>query len=532
MYNDSILLQGDVAMMGQEQNQRKLFYYNVNLEGRLRIDHPLRRINEIVDFDFIYAEVKDKYGSRGNVSIPPSVILKMLLLLVFYNVRSERELMATIPERLDWLWFLGYDLDSDIPNHSVLSKARKRWGVEAFRTFFERIVWQCVEAGLVDGTKIFMDSSLVDANASTNSVIDTKSLRHQLKKNFKQLEARLEESNDFSRTHGPHSEANKRYISSTDPDAAIVRRGKPKLRHHVHRAVDEKNEIITATRTTPGDVNEAHEMINLVEQSEEITQIEVETVVADSKYGTIENFLSCHDRNIQAHIPDLNQTKGRQKRRTIFGEDRFRYDPEEDVYYCPAGQVLKRRALHKKRKSADYGAPRKMCAACELREHCTKNKSGRTIKRHLRQNELDKMRQASNSAKAKRDIKTRQHLMERSFARGQRLGMKRARWRRLWRMEIQEYLTCAIQNIQVLISRVGPGKKAAINAVSIQNKETSPLPCKTGGIPLGRFSADILQRTEKVRGMLIQTICPESVCYELAIGYMQQNSFGQQPAYS
>jgi hypothetical protein len=124
----------------------------------------------------------------------------------------------------------------------------------------------------VDGKKIFMDSSLIDANASTNSVIDTRNLRHQLKKNFKQLEARLEESEDFSRTPGPHSEANKRYISSTDPDAAIVRRWKAKLRHHVHRAVDEKHEIITATRATPGDVNEAHEMMNLVDQHEALTE--------------------------------------------------------------------------------------------------------------------------------------------------------------------------------------------------------------------------------------------------------------------
>jgi transposase len=95
----------------------------------------------------------------------------MLLLLIFYNVRSERELAATIPERLDWLWFLDYDLDDVIPNHSVLSKARARWGIEAFKTFFGRIVWQCVQAGLVIGRKLFMDSSMLQADASNNTVI-------------------------------------------------------------------------------------------------------------------------------------------------------------------------------------------------------------------------------------------------------------------------------------------------------------------------------------------------------------------------
>jgi transposase len=48
--------------------------------------------------------------------VAPPVILKLMLLLVLYNVRSERDLMATLPERLDWLWFLGWDLDSEIPD--------------------------------------------------------------------------------------------------------------------------------------------------------------------------------------------------------------------------------------------------------------------------------------------------------------------------------------------------------------------------------------------------------------------------------
>jgi transposase len=96
----------------------------------------------------------------------------MVLLLVLYNVRSERELMLTISEQLDWMCFPGYDLHDEVPDHSVLSKARTRWGVETFKRFFERIVWECVEAGLVGGKKLFVDASLIDADASNNSVID------------------------------------------------------------------------------------------------------------------------------------------------------------------------------------------------------------------------------------------------------------------------------------------------------------------------------------------------------------------------
>ena len=274
-------------------------------------------------------------------------------------------------------------------------------------------------------------------------------------KNYKKLEARLEvksESAELSRTY---DKKNNRYISSTDPDAAIVNRGKPKLTYQVHRAVDGRSEIITATKAAAGDVNEAHLMIPLLEQHKMTTGLTANTVVADSKYGTIENFLTCYDRGIQAHMPDLREAAvKRTAKLNIYLEDNFRYDPVRYVYHCPAGNVLKPKSLHMARQSRDYAAAKKVCAVCHLREQCTQNKSGRTIKRHLRQGDLEKMREESRSVKAKRDIRTRQHLMERSFAKSTRYGFDQARWRGLWRMSIQEYITCAIENIQILIKHI------------------------------------------------------------------------------
>ena len=114
-------------------------------------------------------------------------------------------------------------------------------------------------------------------------------------------------------------------------------------------------------------------------------------------------------------MPDLQEsTAKRIKKLGIFTEERFEYDEESDTYRCPAGQRLKPKSLHIHRQSRDYAASKKICAVCHLRKQCTWNKSGRTIKRHLRQEELDRMREASRSAKAKRDIRMRQHLMERS----------------------------------------------------------------------------------------------------------------------
>jgi IS5 family transposase len=204
-----------------------------------------------------------------------------MLLLILYNVRSERELMDTLPERLDWLWFLGFTIESPIPDHSVLSKARTRWGQDAFKHFFERIVLQCVEAGLVDGTRIFMDASLIDADASNNSVVDTHALKRYLNERYRELEKRLDAK------VGEPAEAdsrkttvvNSRYVSTTDADASIVRHagGRAKLRYKTHRAVDGRHEVITTVKVTPGAVDDGREMGFLIEEHEKNTGVTITT---------------------------------------------------------------------------------------------------------------------------------------------------------------------------------------------------------------------------------------------------------------
>ena len=455
-------------MMGrQPATQPQLFYTRFNLEGRVRSNHPLRKIEGLVGLDFVYKEVRESYGRNGNVSVPPPVILKLMLLLVFYNVRSERELMETLPERLDWLWFLGYDIDSEIPDHSVLSKARRRWGEEVFKRLFERVVCQCVEAGRVDGEKIFMDSSLIEANASNNSIMDRQSLERYLRKGYAEFEQRLEkeeEEKDSDNNDEGKGQANQRHISMTDPEAAVIRqRGvvKSKPRYKTHRAVDGAHEVITATEITPGGVDEAHRLMLLVESHRENTGRSAKVVVADSKYGTIDNVLACHDRGIKAHIPDLKKAQDKGHRREgIFPTEAFQYDRETDTYRCPAGEILRRRSPHKGRESADYAASTKSCRGCVLRSQCTTSKTSRTLLRHLRQEEIEAMRNQARSWISRRDIFIRQHLMERSFAQATRLGFKRMRWRRLWRAKIQDYLTAALQNIKILITHGMKPKRA------------------------------------------------------------------------
>ena len=162
-------------------------------------------------------------------------------------------------------------------------------------------------------------------------------------------------------------------------------------------------------------------------------------------------------------------------------KEAFTYNAEADTFSCPAGQALKRRKFFKKRQHYEYVASAGTCNSCQLKKQCTKSKSGRTLKRHVRQDDLDSMLKQASSPESKKDIRTRQHLMERSFAQATCYGYQRARWRRLWRVQIQEYLTAAIQNIKILLKDV----KEPATALEMQvAKEVST---KTGRTkPYGR----------------------------------------------
>ena len=151
----------------------------------------------------------------------------------------------------------------------------------------------------------------------------------------------------------------------------------------------------------------------------------------------------------------------------IFSKEAFCYDPDTDTFLCPANQRLKRIGYSKKHKQFEYKADGKICSACQLKDKCTRSKTGRTLRRHLRQEELDKMIKQANSSASKRDLKQRQQLSERSFAQSTRYGFKRARWRRLWRMQIQDYLIAAIQNITKLIKvRIPSVSKSNVKAAT------------------------------------------------------------------
>src|SRR5215218_3736662 len=158
---------------------------DLSLEELVPKDNFYRRLEATLDLSFVRYLVEDCYASSGRPSVDPVVFFRLQLVMFFEDIRSERELIRVAADRLSVRWFLGYDLYEPLPGHSSLTRIRERYGLKVFRSYFERIVEMCFEAGLVWGEELYFDATKVQANASFDST-RSRSLLENLQKRLKE----------------------------------------------------------------------------------------------------------------------------------------------------------------------------------------------------------------------------------------------------------------------------------------------------------------------------------------------------------
>ena len=158
-------------MMGTKIRSFSPLPYDLSLEELVPKDNFYRRLEARLDLSFVRELVAPLYAGGGRPSVDPVVFFKLQLVMFFEDLRSERQLMRAVADRLSLRWYLGYDLFEPLPDHSSLTRIRERFGLEVFRRFFERIVEECFDAGLVWGEELYFDATKVEANASMESRI-------------------------------------------------------------------------------------------------------------------------------------------------------------------------------------------------------------------------------------------------------------------------------------------------------------------------------------------------------------------------
>jgi len=441
----------------KEFNQR--IYYNINLDSLVPENHLLKRLDKLVSFDFVRDITKDYYSHTGKPSIDPIVLVKMILVGYLFNIRSERKLVEEISLNLAYRWYIGYDLDEEVPNHSIFSKARIRFGKKLFLDIFEQILIKCIELGLVSSEGMLIDSTIVKADASTGSLVDISLSPEDYWKRLDKSEKPKKklignnftgkvDKNKMGKRRRNINGTNLKKKSTTDPDATLFYRpgAGSHLSYKAHFATD-TNGIITAVAASPSSLHDIGAVPDLVGSHEKILGTP-NWVAADTKYGAEECLKYLQDKNIKTAIrPETKSSKP-----DHFSKSKFKYDNSTDCYICPNGKILKRKAKNYTHNRIAYKSNKKDCNLCPIKENCISGKGNFRTVSHYDSPCYSKARGWYYSGYGRALYKLRGTVIEGVFGQAKVYhGMARSKFRGLAKVEIQFLMTATALNLKKMV---------------------------------------------------------------------------------
>jgi transposase len=454
------ILGGWLLMMGQHDRSESLFYY-FRIEDQVPENHLLRLIDRYVSFDFVREKLRASYSETGRPSVAPEVLLRILLLGYLYGITSERKLLEELRMHLAWRWFTGLGFDQEIPYHSTFSKNRHGRFQESnlFQELFERIVEQCMAAGLVEGEQMSVDGSFIMANASHHSRIPREQFREAAKVNYgarKYLEELEQENGDGEPIHQQDK------VSTTDPDSTYLTKGNraAELGYFDNYLIDNESCVIVGVQATAARLSqESAAARDMIDRYCERYGRRPKGVAADTTYGNGEMLQWLDERGIAGYIRVKENPKGQPT--DLYGIDQFTYVPQENCYICPEGKVLKYTGINKHNNTHVYFSTLKRCRECSQKSRCTRGKY-RTIAIHTCEEARQRAHARAETPEFAVALRKRRKV-EALFSELKNLiGLRRLRLRRIKFVREQFYLAAVAQNLKRLVRFLNMRAQAAM----------------------------------------------------------------------
>jgi transposase len=411
-------------MQGKKQYQEKLFM-SFQLSDHVPEDNFYRRLKELIDFKFLYKRTSSYYGKEGQKSVDPVVFIKLMLVGYLENLNSDRRIVNTAKLRLDVLYFLGYNLDEELPWHSTLSRTRQLYGNEVFREVFQLVLKQCIEKGMVSGKRQAVDSVFVKANASLDSMKereifkDAEDFTTELDQNAEDVK-KVPVINLPGKAHKKglapkKTPSNQTHYSPSDPDAKLsTKPGKPTALNYLGQvSVDTASHVITHVEASLADKRDSQCLPDVLEgvlDNFKQSGIQVEEFLADTAYSSGEALKALEQHNIIGYIPNRGQFKAE--------KPGFVYHGEGDYYSCPGNEKLIYKGTFETLPGVynkEYRMSKKLCNQCPLKSSCSvvkNNKNGAIIKKTVDKEYYQRMHVRMQTKRARRLMKERASTVE------------------------------------------------------------------------------------------------------------------------
>lgn len=297
-------------MRGHSDDQLPLFHV-FQVEDRIRRDHPLRDIKRRTDriLEAMSPQFAAAYSQIGRPSVPPERLLKAMLLMALYSVRSERQLCERIDLDLLFRWFLDLQPGDAVFDATTFTHNRRRLDEhELTRSFFTAVVREALTAGLCSD-HFSVDGTLIESHASAKSFQPKEAKGDEPKdalgdeprdhNGFKPRNAEV----DF---HG-EKRTNQTHQSRTDPESKLFRKGRgkeAKLSHMGHVLSENRHGlIVNITATEASGTAEREAALGMIDEVNVTHELQPKTVGADKGYDCGEFLQELEARAIEPHVP-------------------------------------------------------------------------------------------------------------------------------------------------------------------------------------------------------------------------------------
>ena len=440
------------------------------LETYIPENHLLRKVDEAIDFRFIYELVEPLYAKVGRPSIDPIVLFKLMFLNHLYGYNSMRRTIEETKVNLAYRWFIGYGVEEPIPHFSDFSKNYTRKfsqeievvhpisGVletkSVFAAVFDRILSQAYRKGYLRAEHIYMDSTHVKANANKRKVQEAY-VTQERKAYQDALDQECDAYSDekgLNRAKPVKSEEKRIKQSTIDPESGHFNKGDHETQFaYLAQTVCDQNGYVLGMKVNPGNQHDSRTFLSAFEEIHQVFGKIIRSVGLDAGYKVPAIARELIERKITPLMPYTRPKGAKYNEESLRVEKKaYVYDVSADVYRCPAGKVLTPRSVDKKTGYITYRSERQDCAECPLRNQClSKSSPTKTLQRHLWQRYLDEVELIRATSYHTQYYPLRKQTIERVFGDGkEKYGLRYTRYRGLRKVQDHLYLLFASMNIK------------------------------------------------------------------------------------
>ena len=395
----------------------------VDIEALVPQGHLLRKIEKVMDYDWLYERLDPYYcHDNGRPGTDPVVLIKMVLIQHLFGIPSLRQTWQRIQDTISYRWFLGYGLLDEIPHFATVSYAFcKRFPEELTQEIFEYILNKALNNRMVDPSVIFIDGTHIKASANKKKFqkvqvakaakIYSEQLRQEVNAEREKLGKKPIEEDDDDDSEKPSGGTTEKTVSTTDPDSGMFVKGEheKQFAYEAHTACDSRGFVLDV-EVSAGNI---HDSVAWDALYDKVThKHEVQFVTMDAGYKTPWIAKKTFD---DGKVPVLPYTryKGSQDR---YKPWEYTYDPGTDTYTCPRGGILRHTSTDRDGKRTYRSTP-KECVNCPYKAKCGANEKGQKIHTtHIWQEYLDLVEQIRKTSRAKEIYAQRKETIERVFA--------------------------------------------------------------------------------------------------------------------